>query len=240
MIQIIPAIDIINGQCVRLRRGDYNTKKIYHSDPVEIARQYESAGIKRLHLVDLDGAKNKGIANGRILQDIASQTGLWIDFGGGIQSDEDIETAFSCGARQITAGSIAVKDQLLVSRWITHYGAEKIILGADVIAGKIAIHGWQEQSDYGLFDFLKQYRDKGITQVICTDVDKDGMLSGPAFSLYSEIKAFWPECFLIASGGISTIEDIRKLNVLAIDGVIVGKALYEGTVHLEALQEFLC
>jgi phosphoribosylformimino-5-aminoimidazole carboxamide ribotide isomerase len=240
MITIIPAIDIIDGQCVRLTRGDYSSKKVYHSDPVEIARHYEAAGIRRLHLVDLDGAKNKTITNGHVLEEIAAQTNLWIDFGGGIQSDEDIETAFGYGARKITAGSIAVKDQVLVSRWIEIYGPEKIILGADVIERKIAIHGWQEQSDYNLFDFLTQYRKKGITDIICTDVSKDGMLSGPAFSLYSEIKAFWPDCFLIASGGISSIDDVRKLNELSIDGVIIGKALYEGKINVKDLEEFIC
>jgi phosphoribosylformimino-5-aminoimidazole carboxamide ribotide isomerase len=240
MITIIPAIDIINGKCVRLTRGDYGSKKVYHNDPVEVAKHYEDAGIRRLHLVDLDGAKNKKITNGQVLQKIDSQTGLWIDFGGGIQSDNDIAAAFGWGAQQITAGSIAVKRPTLVTRWIEKYGADRIILGADVMNGKIAIHGWQEQSAYDFFDFLALYRGKGITHIICTDVSKDGMLSGPAFSLYSEIKAFWPDCFLIASGGISTIEDIRTLNKLAIDGVIIGKALYEGTIQLEELKEFLC
>ena len=240
MIIIIPAIDIIDGQCVRLTRGNYDTKKVYHDDPAEIARQYEEAGIRHLHLVDLDGAKKKKIVNKHVLEKIAAQTGLWIDFGGGIQSETDIETAFSLGARQITAGSIAVKDQTMVCRWIEKYGAEKIILGADVIDRKIAIHGWQEQSTVDLFDFLSLYREKGLSHIICTDVSKDGMLSGPAFNLYSEIKEFWPESFLIASGGISTLEDIRKLNELSIDGVIIGKALYEDKIHVEELKEFLC
>jgi phosphoribosylformimino-5-aminoimidazole carboxamide ribotide isomerase len=240
MITIIPAIDIIDGQCVRLTRGNYDTKKVYHDDPVEIALQYEQAGIRRLHLVDLDGAKNKKITNGHVLKTIATRTNLWIDFGGGIQSETDIETAFSLGARQITAGSIAVKNQTMVCRWTEKYGAEKIILGADVIDHRIAIHGWQEQSAVDLFDFLALYRKKGLFHIICTDVSKDGMLSGPAFTLYQEIKAFWPQSFLIASGGISCIDDVRRLNELSIDGVIIGKALYEGNIRLEELKEFLC
>lgn len=240
MITIIPAIDIINGQCVRLTQGDYDTKKVYGGDPVDIARQYESAGITRLHLVDLDGARNKKVTNGKILEQIAAHTKLWIDFGGGIQSDEDIKIALDCGAHQITAGSVAVKDTEMVRRWIEEYGAEKIILGADVINGKIAIHGWQEQSNLDLFAFLSQYRKKGLSNIICTDVSRDGMLSGPAFALYNQIKEFWPESYLIASGGISSITDIHRLNELYIDGVIIGKALYEGKINLDGLGEFLC
>jgi len=240
MITIIPAIDIINGQCVRLTKGEFDSKKVYFEDPLAAAMQFEQAGIKRLHMVDLDGARQKKIVNWKVLENVSSRTNLVIDFGGGIQSDEDIQTAFDCGAEQITAGSIAVKNKSLVIGWLKKYGAEKIILGADVKDNKIAVSGWQEVSQRTLTEFLKEYYGEGFRRVISTDVSKDGVLQGPAFEMYRETKEEFPELYLIASGGVSKIEDVKILDEMGIDGVIIGKAIYEGKVKLEELKPYLC
>ncbi len=240
MIQIIPAIDIIDGKCVRLTRGEFNSQKIYDDDPVEIARKFEHAGIKYLHLVDLDGARKRKIVNWHTLEAISTHTNLKIDFGGGVQSDDDIELAFNSGAAQITAGSIAVKNPDSVKSWIDRFGAEKIILGADVKNGKIALSGWREQSAIDIMDHLQTYQTKGIHYVICTDIQKDGVLTGPSFQLYQNIKQNFPDLFLIASGGVHEISDIHKLNKMGVDGVIIGKALYENRIQLSELEPFLC
>ncbi|HES59056.1 MAG TPA: 1-(5-phosphoribosyl)-5-[(5-phosphoribosylamino)methylideneamino]imidazole-4-carboxamide isomerase, partial [Caldithrix sp.] len=218
MITIIPAIDVIDGKCVRLTKGNYDTKKIYNDDPLEVAREFEKAGIKRLHLVDLDGAKQQHIVNSATLDRVARGTNLQIDFGGGLKSDEDLQIAFSCGAQQITAGSIAVKNKSMVIQWLDKYGGDKIILGADVNNEKIAVSGWQEKTEIDLFEFLKEYIRYGIRTIICTDIAKDGMLTGPSFDLYKKIKDQFPELEIIASGGISQIDDVNKLNEMEIDG----------------------
>jgi phosphoribosylformimino-5-aminoimidazole carboxamide ribotide isomerase len=240
MITIIPAMDIIDGQCVRLRQGDFARKKVYTDNPLAQAKIFEEAGLKRLHLVDLDGARRKQIVNHQVLKQVARGTGLHIDFGGGVQSTADLQLAFDCGARQITAGSIAVKNRALLEEWLSNYGPEIIILGADVRDGKIAVGGWQEQTDQPILEFLSEYVRLGFQTIICTDISRDGMLSGPSFDLYRQIKEHFPQVNLIASGGIAHVEDIHRLNDLGIDGVIIGKALYEGTITLEALQPFLC
>ncbi|MDO9548345.1 MAG: 1-(5-phosphoribosyl)-5-[(5-phosphoribosylamino)methylideneamino]imidazole-4-carboxamide isomerase [Candidatus Marinimicrobia bacterium] len=240
MITIIPAIDIIDGKCVRLSRGEFNTKKIYDQNPLDVAKRFQDIGIQRLHLVDLDGARMKKVVNWGVLERIASKTELVIDFGGGVQTDEDLRIAFESGAAMVTAGSIAVKEPQTVRRWLEQFGSEKIILGADVKDRKIAIHGWQEESDRELFHFLEEYTEQGITQTICTDVSRDGMLSGPAFELYREIKSEFPELHLVASGGIAQIDDIHRLNDDGIDAVIIGKAIYENRIQLAELKGFLC
>ena len=240
MITIIPAIDIIEGKCVRLSKGDYDTKKIYNNDPLDVAKRFEDNGIKRLHMVDLDGARLKRLVNYRILEKVAEKTSLSIDFGGGIQSNEDLHIAFSSGAKQVTAGSIAVKNRELALSWLHTYGRERIILGADAKEGKVAVSGWQENSDYDLIPFLKDYWKAGFKYTISTNVDKDGMLNGPDFDLYRKIKDQLPELYLIASGGISAIGDIEKLDDMNIDAVIVGKAIYENRIKLEELKPFLC
>ncbi|MDR2474659.1 MAG: 1-(5-phosphoribosyl)-5-[(5-phosphoribosylamino)methylideneamino]imidazole-4-carboxamide isomerase [Bacteroidales bacterium] len=235
MIEIIPAIDIIDGKCVRLTQGDYGRKKIYNENPVEVAKQFEAYGIRRLHVVDLDGAREQHIVNYRTLRKIATQTTLIIDFGGGLKSDEDLEIAFDCGAQLITGGSIAVKKPDVFERWLTKYGSEKIILGADVKDRKIAVAGWQEDTDLALMPFLKQYIQRGIVQVICTDIGRDGMLQGPAIELYKEILADFPALHLTASGGVGSIADLKALNKANIPAVIVGKAIYEGRINLREL-----
>ncbi len=240
MITIIPAIDIINGKCVRLSRGDFETQKIYNENPLEVARQFADAGVQRLHLVDLDGARQKRVVNWKILESIAAGTALQIDFGGGIRSDEDVRIAFENGARQITAGSIAVNDPDKVYDWLKLFGGEKIILGADVKDRKIAIHGWQEQASLEVLEFLRDYHLKGVRQTICTDVACDGMLTGPAFELYREIKRELAGLYLIASGGVGGFDDVLRLQKDGIDGVIIGKALYEGRIRLAELKGFLC
>jgi len=240
MITIIPAIDIIDGQCVRLTKGDYQTKKMYNENPLEIAKQFENAGIKRLHMVDLDGAREKHIVNWAVLEEVSKNTSLHVDFGGGLQSNEDLRIAFDCGANQITAGSIAVRNEAVVLEWIAKHGSDRIILGADVIDEKITISGWQEKTEIDLSTLVSKYMQVGIKTVICTDVSKDGMLEGPSFDLYSKIKKQFPELNIIASGGISSIEDVERLNELGIDGVIIGKALYEGRIDLQELTPFLC
>lgn len=239
MIEIIPAIDIIEGKCVRLSKGDYDSKKVYNENPVEVAKEFEANGIRRLHVVDLDGAKSHHIVNYRILEKIATQTSLIIDFGGGIKSDEDLDIAFSSGAQMITGGSIAVKEPELFSEWISKYGSDKIILGADVKDKKIAVGGWKEGTDVELMPFLGQYIKKGIKKVICTDIECDGMLQGPSTNLYKEILEEYPSLYLIASGGVSCIDDIIKLEEAKVPAVIFGKALYEGKIQLKDLKIFI-
>ncbi len=235
---IIPAIDIIDGKCVRLTQGDYAQKKEYADDPVVVARRFESAGIQRLHVVDLEGAKASKLVNEDTLRNITTHTELKVDFGGGVKSDEAIEMAFEAGAHQITAGSIAVKNPELVSTWIARYGAEKIILGADVKNEKIAINGWQEDSGLDLFNFLNEYVKQNVQYCICTDVSKDGLLQGPAFELYQKIMDQFPDLKLIASGGVSNMDDLHRLNEMGVYGTIVGKAYYEGRISLEELASF--
>jgi phosphoribosylformimino-5-aminoimidazole carboxamide ribotide isomerase len=240
MIQVIPAIDIIDGKCVRLTQGDYEQKKIYNEDPAEVAKEFEDAGIKRLHLVDLDGAKEKRIINHKVLEKIANSTKLIIDFGGGIQSDEDIQKAFDFGAKMITGGSIAVKNQEMFLGWLEKFGPEKIILGADAKDEMIAISGWQESTKVSVFDFIEEYLKKGIKYTISTDVAKDGLLQGPSFELYEKMQAKFLDLHIIASGGVSEMKDLEKLNDQGVFGVIVGKAIYEGKIGLKELEKFIC
>ena len=235
MIEIIPAIDIIDGKCVRLSQGDYNEKKVYNEDPVEVAKMFEDAGLKRLHLVDLDGAKAKRIVNRHVLENIATKTALVIDFGGGVQSDEDIETAFDCGASMVTGGSIAIRNKELFIGWIEKYGSEKIILGADCKDHKIAVSGWQEATSVDIIPFIGEYKNKGASKVVCTDISKDGMLQGPSLELYREILTTYPDLFLIASGGVSCFQDILDLEAANVPAVILGKAIYENRVTLAQL-----
>ena len=240
MIQVIPAIDIIDGKCVRLTQGDYEQKKIYNEDPAEVAKEFEDAGIKRLHLVDLDGAKEKRIINHKVLEKIANSTKLIIDFGGGIQSDEDIQKAFDFGAKMITGGSIAVKNQEMFLGWLEKFGPEKIILGADAKDEMIAISGWQESTKVSVYDFIEEYLKKGIKYTISTDVAKDGLLQGPSFELYEKMQAKFSDLHIIASGGVSEMKDLEKLNDQGVFGVIVGKAIYEGKIGLKELEKFIC
>lgn len=237
-MKIIPAIDIIDGKCVRLSKGDYTTKKIYNENPVEVAKEFENFGIRYLHLVDLDGAKSKHIVNRKVLEDIAGATSLHIDFGGGLKTQEDIETAFSSGAQQITLGSIAVQNPEFCFGMIEKYGTEKIILGADCDNRKIKTSGWQEESDKDIIDFILQYQKKGIQHVICTDIAKDGMLEGPSTGLYIEI-LYKTGIQLTASGGISGIKDVYKMKDIGCSGTIIGKAIYEGKISLQQLQNFI-
>ena len=237
-MRILPAIDIIDGKCVRLSKGDYKTKKIYNESPLEVAKAFEDHGIKHLHLVDLDGAKSKHIVNYKVLETLALKTSLQIDFGGGLKSDSDLNIAFESGASQITGGSIAVKSPEIFISWIKTYGPEKIILGADVKGIHIATNGWIETSDQTLFEFVKHYQSNGIEYVICTDISKDGMLEGPAFELYENILAE-TEVKLIASGGISKFEELPKLKELGCEGIIIGKAIYENRISLKQLEKFI-
>ena len=232
----IPAIDLIDGKCVRLTRGDYARKKIYSEDPLEVAKSFEGIGVQRLHLVDLDGARSGHIVNHAVLRRIATHTDLHIDFGGGLKRTEDLRIAFESGARQITGGTIAVKDRSTFLAWIAAYGPERIILGADVIDERIAVHGWQEQSDIDLFDFLADYTAAGIRYCICTDVSKDGLLSGSSHDLYRRIRARFPELRLVASGGITGLEELHELDAMGCYGAIIGKAIYEQRISLEALR----
>ena len=234
MIQLIPAIDLIDGRCVRLSQGDYDTKKEY-GDPVEMALRMEDMGVRRLHLVDLDGAKSRHVVNDRVLRDICRRTSLTVDFGGGIKTEDDLEKVFDAGAAMATAGSIAVTDPDSVGLWIERYGAERIVLGADVRDGKISINGWKEDSALELMPFLEGYRKQGLQHVLCTDISKDGMLQGPNTALYQSIMAQWPDCRLIASGGVSSAEDIRALDEAGIPAVVFGKAIYEGRIDLASL-----
>jgi phosphoribosylformimino-5-aminoimidazole carboxamide ribotide isomerase len=240
MIRIVPAIDIIDGKCVRLSEGDFTRKKVYDQDPVNVALRFQQAGVTHLHLVDLDGAQQKRIINHAVLEKIATKTDLQIDFGGGIQSSTDLKTAFDCGAQQITAGSIAVRDEAMVLAWLEEYGSKKIILGADSKDGKIAVSGWQEVTDIDLHRFLSKYVDRGIRAAICTDVSKDGLLQGTNLNLYRAIKQKLPQLFLIASGGVTSISEIENLNQIGVNGVIIGKALYEGLIEIEDLKDYLC
>lgn len=237
-MRIIPAIDIIDGKCVRLTKGDYSTQIIYNEDPLEVAKEFEANGIQYLHMVDLDGAKSSRIINQKVLERVATNTGLKIDFGGGIKSDADIRIAFESGAAQITGGSIAVKNRELFLEWIKRYGSDKIILGADCLNRKIATQGWLENSETDVVDFISDYQQKGIHYVICTDISKDGMLEGTSNDLYKEIleKA---SVKLIASGGVSGMNDIPLLDALGCEAVIIGKAIYEGKINLKDLRSWL-
>ncbi len=235
-MRIIPAIDIIDGKCVRLSQGDYDTKKIYNENPLEVAKEFEDYGIEYLHLVDLDGAKSKQIINYKTLELITSKTNLKVDFGGGIKADDDIRIAFECGANQITGGSIAVQNPTLFQEWISQYGSEKIILGADAKDRKIATHGWLETSELDVIDFIQEYKAKGIDYVICTDIAKDGMLQGTSNELYAEILAT-VDVKLIASGGVASIDDLIKVKELRCEGAILGKAIYEGRIQLKDLKQ---
>lgn len=238
-MRIIPAIDIIDGKCVRLSKGNYATQKIYNENPLEVAKQFEAHGIQYLHLVDLDGAKSNQIVNYKVLEQIAAKTALQIDFGGGLKSDADLRIAFECGANQITGGSIAVKNPELFQEWIMKYGSEKIILGADANNRKIAVSGWMEESSEDLIPFIQNYQNKGIEFVICTDIAKDGMLEGPSFELYQEISEIISNIKLIASGGISTFDELPKLAELGCEGTIIGKAIYEGRISLKQLENYI-
>lgn len=238
-MRIIPAIDIIEGKCVRLTKGDYNTKIIYNENPLEVALAFEDAGIEYLHVVDLDGAKASHIVNYKILEQIASKTNLKIDFGGGLKSDEDLHIAFESGANQITGGSIAVKNTSIFENWIATFGADKIILGADCTHEKIAVSGWQEESKLNVIPFIQNYQSKGIHYVICTDISKDGMLQGPSFDLYERILTQTSDIKLIASGGISTFHEIPQLAKLGCEGVIIGKAIYENRISLKELENYI-
>jgi phosphoribosylformimino-5-aminoimidazole carboxamide ribotide isomerase len=237
-ITIIPAIDLIDAKCVRLSQGDYNQKTVYNENPLEVAKMFEDAGIKRLHLVDLDGAKAQHIVNFKVLETIASKTNLVIDFGGGLKSDDDLRIAFDSGATMITGGSIAVKNRSTFESWIAKYGAGKIILGADAKNGKIAVSGWQEDSNEEIIPFIKSYTEKGISKVISTDIARDGMLTGPSIDLYKEIMAKFTSLELIASGGIATMKDIYELNEMGVPGVITGKAIYENRISLKEIEDF--
>uniref|UniRef100_A0AA49Q085 1-(5-phosphoribosyl)-5-[(5-phosphoribosylamino)methylideneamino] imidazole-4-carboxamide isomerase n=1 Tax=Roseihalotalea indica TaxID=2867963 RepID=A0AA49Q085_9BACT len=238
-MEIIPAIDIINGKCVRLTQGDYQQKKEYNQSPLEVAQQLEAHGVRRLHLVDLDGAKQKQVVNLPILEAIASQTQLHVDFGGGVQSDEDLQRVFNAGARQVTGGSIAVRQSETFLRWLKQHGSDKIILGADAKDRKIAVHGWQEQTEWDVLEFIDHYHTQGIQYAICTDVAKDGLLQGPSLELYQDILQKIPNFKLIASGGVTTVNDLRELQTAGLYGVIIGKALLEGRIKLPELEEFL-
>jgi phosphoribosylformimino-5-aminoimidazole carboxamide ribotide isomerase len=238
-MRIIPAIDIIDGKCVRLSKGDYDTKIIYNENPLEVAKSFEAHGIEYLHLVDLDGAKSSKIVNYKILEQIANQTSLKIDFGGGLKSDDDLRIAFESGANQITGGSIAVKNRAIFEKWISEYGSDKIILGADAKDEKIAVSGWLEDSNEDLIPFIQDYQSKGIQYVICTDIAKDGMLEGPSFDLYEKILAEAKGVKLIASGGISTFDELPKLAELGCEGTIIGKAIYEGRITLKQLENYI-
>ena len=234
-IQLIPAIDIINGQCVRLTKGDYAQKTVYSDSPAEVAKGFEQIGFQRLHVVDLDGAKSKHIVNDQVLRSITETTGLTVDFGGGIKTDDDIRKAFDAGAAMVTVGSIAVQQPELCFEWLEKYGPERIILGADVRHGKISINGWKEDSDEDLLPFLRKYVEAGIRNVLCTEISKDGTLAGPAIGLYQSIMQEYPQLHLIASGGVSSIDDIRALDRAGIPAVVFGKAIYEGRIDLRQL-----
>ncbi|MBQ8705984.1 MAG: 1-(5-phosphoribosyl)-5-[Paludibacteraceae bacterium] len=238
MIELIPAIDIINGQCVRLTKGDYDQKTVYRDSPADVAREFEQIGFKRLHVVDLDGAKSKHIVNNQVLFDITKETKLRVDFGGGIKTDTDIETAFANGAEMVTVGSIAVTNPDLFISWIEKYGAERMILGADVRNGKISINGWKEDSTEDLLPFLRKYINAGVKNVLCTEISKDGTLQGPAIELYCQVMEAYPQLHLIASGGVSSIKDVQALDKAGIPAVVFGKAIYEGKINLKELWDW--
>ena len=238
-IEIIPAIDLIDAKCVRLSQGDYNQKTIYNENPLEVAKMFEDAGITRLHLVDLDGAKAKHIVNYKVLETIAGKTNLVIDFGGGLKSDKDLEIAFNSGAAMVTGGSIAVKEKDTFLSWLEKFGSEKIILGADAKDGNIAVSGWLETTKLGVIDFISEFHKQGISKVISTDISRDGMLSGPSFELYADIMKKLPKVEIIASGGIATMNDILKLDEMGVPGVITGKAIYENRITLKEIEQFI-
>jgi len=238
-LEIIPAIDIIDGKCVRLTHGDYNQKTIYNEYPLEVAKEFEDAGIKRLHLVDLDGAKAGAVKNWKVLETIAGKTSMVIDFGGGIKSEKDVQIVFDSGAGFSTVGSIAVKDEKTFSEWLVKFGADQFLLGADVKEEKITVSGWTEDTELWVYDFIGKYLQKGMKQVFCTDVSKDGALEGPSTELYKNIVQKFPELHFIASGGVSSIDDVYKLQEIGCKGVIIGKAIYEGRIQLSELQPFL-
>jgi len=238
-IEIIPAIDLIDAKCVRLSQGDYNQKTVYNENPLEVALMFEDAGITRLHLVDLDGAKAKHIVNHKVLETIAGKTNLVIDFGGGLKSDKDLEIAFNSGAAMVTGGSIAVKEKDTFLNWLAKYGSDKIILGADAKDGKIAVSGWLETTELPVIDFISEFQKQGISKVISTDISRDGMLSGPSFELYADIMKELPGVEIIASGGIATMDDILKLDEMGVPGVITGKAIYENRITLKEIERFI-
>lgn len=238
-MKIIPAIDIINGKCVRLTKGDYRTEKVYNENPLEVAKSFEGSGIKYLHLVDLDGAKANSIINGKVLEKIASETNLKIDFGGGIKTEKSVRMAFDLGANQITVGSIAAKKPTLVYDWLNTFGADKIMLGADVKNGKIAVNGWQDSTNVALDDYVESYIDKGIRSVVSTDISKDGMLEGSSIELYYNLLKKFPEIKLIASGGVTSIQELNKLKEIGLDGAIIGKAIYENKITLKQLEAYV-
>lgn len=238
-MRIIPAIDLIGGKCVRLTKGDYTTQKTYNENPLEVAKSFEDAGIQHLHLVDLDGAQSKHIVNQKVLEQIASKTHLKIDFGGGLKSDEDLKIAFESGAHQITGGSIAVTNPSKFESWLKKHGSKKIVLGADCKNEKIAINGWHEESELEVTKFISDYVKKSVQYVICTDISKDGMLAGPAFDLYQKILDQEPSIHLIASGGISTIDEFPKLKEIGCEGVILGKAIYENRISLKQIEQWI-
>jgi phosphoribosylformimino-5-aminoimidazole carboxamide ribotide isomerase len=237
-MEIIPAIDIIDGKCVRLTQGDYAQKKIYNERPLEVAKQFEDIGLSRLHLVDLDGAKAGVVKNWKVLETIAGKTGLVIDFGGGIKKEHDLQVVFESGAHLATIGSLAVKDEQTFTSWLAVYGADKFLLGADVKNEKIAISGWLETTDIWIYDFIEKYLQKGINQLFCTDVSKDGLLEGPAAGLYKNITSKFPQLNLIASGGVSSLNDLDALQDAGCSGVIIGKAIYEGRISLQELTSY--
>jgi phosphoribosylformimino-5-aminoimidazole carboxamide ribotide isomerase len=239
MIEIIPAIDIIDGKCVRLSQGDYAQKKVYNENPLEVAKAFEDVGVRRLHLVDLDGAKAQHIVNYKVLESIATNTSLTIDFGGGLKSDDDLRIAFESGASMVTGGSIAVKNPAVFLSWLEKFGAEKIILGADVKNEKIAVGGWIETTEIELLPFVKSFMGKGVDKVICTDISKDGMLKGPSIDLYRKMLGEMPDLYLIASGGVSSMQDIEQLAEADVPAVITGKAIYEGRIKMDDLACFL-
>ena len=238
-MRIIPAIDIIDGQCVRLVKGDYNQKTVYAENPVTVAKMFEDAGIRYLHLVDLDGAKSSSVKNWKILEEITSQTNLVVDFGGGIKSNADIQRAFEAGAAQVNVGSIAVKDKPLFLSWVSQFGSEKIILSADVNNEKVSIAGWKENTSIDVLPFIQSYHEKGVTYLVCTDIQKDGMLSGSSLGLYRKILSRFPNIKLVASGGVTTMSEIDQLITLGVDGIIIGKALYENKLTLEDLKPYV-
>lgn len=239
MIKLIPAIDIIDGRCVRLTKGNYNEKTIYHENPVDVAKEFEQLGLTRLHLVDLDGAKSDHVINIDVLKAISTQTNLHVDFSGGIKSDDDIKDVFNNGANMVTIGSVAVNNPDLFNKWLKEYGPQKIILGADIKNGSIAINGWKDETKKSIYSFLEHYISLGIINILCTDITKDGTLSGPAYNLYTEILRRFPEINLIASGGVSSNEDIIKLDKLGVKAVVFGKAYYEHKIDIKTLMQYV-
>lgn len=236
-MQIIPAIDIIDGKCVRLTQGDYSQKKVYNQSPLEVAQRFQDAGLKRLHLVDLDGAKAGAVRNWKVLETLAARTRMVIDFGGGVKSEKDVQIVLDSGASLVTVGTIAVKDETLFSSWLTSFGADKFMLGADVRDEKITTSGWMEQTDIWIYDFIRKYMEKGVNHVFCTDVAKDGALEGPSITLYKNIVTEFPALHFIASGGVTTLDDLFQLEEIGCKGAIVGKAIYENRISLDDLKK---